>query len=148
MTTAEDLPRNYVLAVVDGQDSAAKALADLTTGGFAESLSLQGDEFQQAVGSNDEKTGNFITKALKSIPEALSEESDYLAQYQEEAQKGGYIVAVKADNPDRAEAAADILKGLGARNARLFGSLQVTDLSGQANPSAAPPPAPVAPPST
>jgi hypothetical protein len=148
MTTAEDLPRNYVLAVVDGQDSAAKALADLTTGGFAETLSLKGDEFQQAVGSNDEKTGNFISRALKSIPEALSEESDYLAQYQEEAQKGRYIVAVKADNRDRAEAAADILRGLGARNARLFGSLQVSDLSGQANPSAASPAAPVAPPST
>jgi hypothetical protein len=148
MTTAEDLPRNYVLAVVDGQASATRAVADLATRGFAETLYLKGDEFQQAVGSNQEKTGNFVSKALKSIPEALSEESDYLAQYQAEAQKGRYIVAVKADNRDRAEAAADILKGLGARNARLFGSFQVTDLSAQANPSAASPAAPVAPPST
>jgi hypothetical protein len=148
MTTAEDLPRNYVLAVVDGQDSATKAIAGLTAGGFADTLYLKGEEFQQAVGSNDEKTGNFVTKALKSIPEALSEESDYLAQYQAEAQKGRYIVAVKADDRARAEAAADILRGLGARNARLFGSLMVTDLSGQANPSALAPPAPVAPPST
>ena len=106
---------------------------------------LTSDEFQQAVGSNDEKKGNFITKALKSIPEALSEESDYLAQYQEAALNGRYIVAVKADNRERAEAAADILQRLGAHNARLFGGLMVTDLSGQNNPSAVEQSAPAGP---
>jgi hypothetical protein len=115
---------------------------------LTEALYLKGDEFQQTVGANDEKSGNVLTKALKSIPEALSEESNYLAQYQEEAQNGRFIVAVKADNRDRAEAAAAILRSLGARNSRLFGSLQVTDLSGPANPSAVSPPDPVASPST
>ena len=96
MTDPQDLPRNHVLAVVDGSDAAASTVIELRSAGFNETLALHGTEFQEAVGSNDDKTGNFLIKALKSIPESLSEESNYLAQYQEQATRGRSIIAVKA----------------------------------------------------
>jgi hypothetical protein len=136
MTEAKELPRNHVLAVVDGSDAAAKTVVELSNAGFNETLSLHGTEFQEAVGSNDDKTGNFIVKALKSIPESLSEESNYLAQYQEQASRGRSIIAVKAANHEEAEAIGEVLRRSGAGNVRFFGALAVSDLSGIANPSA------------
>jgi hypothetical protein len=136
MTNAEDLPRNHVLAVLDGRDAAAKALIALRDAGFTETLELHGTELQEAVGSNDGKTGNFLVRALKSIPEALSEEPAFLAQYQEEAGRGRSIIAVKASDHDKAEAIAAILRSCGARNVRFFGALMVSDLSGLGNPTA------------
>jgi hypothetical protein len=136
MKNAEDLPRNYVLAVVDGRDAAATTVIELRRAGFAETLELHGTELQEAAGSNDNKTGNFLMRALKSIPEHLSEEPEYLAQYQEEAEKGRSVIAVKAGDRDQADVIGEILQRCGALNARFFGALMVTDLSGQRNPSA------------
>jgi len=136
MTDPQDLPRNHVLAVVDGSDAAASTVIELRSAGFNETLALHGTEFQEAVGSNDDKTGNFLIKALKSIPESLSEESNYLAQYQEQATRGRSIIAVKAANHEEAEAIGEVLRRSGAGNVRFFGALAVSDLSGLANPSA------------
>lgn len=146
MTNPNDLPRNYVLAVADGRDSAATSIIELRRGGFHKTLELRGNELQEEVGATEDKTGSFVMRALKSIPEHLSEEPEFLAQYEEEAGKGRSIIAVKAANHDEAEAIADILRRTGARNARFFGALAVSDLSGQGNPSAqavAPGPAPI-----
>ena len=136
MTNAEDLPRNYVLAIVDGNESASTAVTELQRAGFPDTQVFQGEEFQETIDAQDEKKGNFFSKALKSIPEHLSEESDYLAQYQEEAEKGGSIVAVKTLDRDRMQEVQDILERFGARNMRFFGGLMVTDLSAASNPSA------------
>jgi hypothetical protein len=136
MTNREDLPRNHVLAIIDGNEAAAKAALELQHAGFPETFVFHGDELSETVGAQDEKKGNFLTRALQSIPEHLSEESDFLDQYQEEAKKGGTVIAVKTEDRDRARIVGDILERHGARNARFFGGLMVTDLSATTNPSA------------
>jgi hypothetical protein len=133
MTNVDDLPRNYVLAVVDGSDSAAKAVIELERAGFHDTLVFKDEELQD---TQDEKKGNILSKALKLIPEHLSEESDYMEQYQEEAEKGSSIVAVRIASSDRVQVVGDILLRFGARNTRFFGGLMVTDLSAPSNPSA------------
>lgn len=132
MSNVEDLPRNYVMAVVGGSDSAANAVSELQRAGFPETLVFEGDQLAEQLGGQ----GNFLSNALKSIADHLSEESDYLSQYLEEAQSGGSIIAVKTGDRQKAHEVWDILQPLGARNARFFGSLMVTDLSMLSNPSA------------
>src|SRR5262249_18069364 len=72
---------------------------------------------------------------VKVIEHHLSEEPNYLAQYQEEARNGREVIAVKVEGQQQVQAVAEIMERYGARNVRHFGALAVADLTPMSNPS-------------
>jgi hypothetical protein len=132
--TDDDLPDNHVVAVISGEDAAKEAAKELRAAGFGDTSLIEGDEATNAFDAKGERSGP-IAKVIKAVQDHLSEEPNYLAQYQEEARSGHEIVAVKVDDHDQAETAKLILKRHGARNIRYFGKLAVTDLSPETNPT-------------
>jgi hypothetical protein len=76
-----------------------------------------------------------ISSLFKAIQDHLSEEPNYLAQYQEEARSGNEVLALKVDSREHTEAVREILERHGARNIRFFGRLAVSDLTPASNPT-------------
>ena len=125
---------NHVVAVLD-DDSAAKAAAkDLQAAGFTQASLFRGEEVADTLDPKGEKSGP-IAKVIKLVQDHLSEEPNYLAQYQEEARAGKDVVAVPVDDEGQAEEVQDILKRHGAHNVRYFGTLAVHDLTPESNPT-------------
>lgn len=131
----EHIPDNHVVAVISGQQASEAAARDLQSRGFGHALLFHGDEVAEKVDPKGEHSGP-IGRVVKAVQDHLSEEPDYLEQYQEEARAGNEVVAVRVDDRDQAEAVKEILEQHGARNVRFFGKLAVTDLSLTTNPSA------------
>jgi hypothetical protein len=134
MSETKISPRDHVFAVVPSQDAARTTLDALIKAGFTESIVFEGEEAANEVDAKGEKA-NPIEKVLKAIGDHLSEQPNYLSQYQEEARSGKVVVAVRVANGDDAQRAADILHGQGGSNIRYFGALAVADLSPMTNPS-------------
>jgi len=130
----EQLPDDHVVAVIAGEDAAKQAASELHAAGFAETSLIEGDEATKIFDARGERSGA-LAKVVKAVQDHLSEEPNYLAQYQEEARSGNEIVAVKVDDHDQAETAKLILERHGARNIRYFGKLAVSDLSPGTNPT-------------
>jgi len=131
----ESITNNHVIAVIDG-DLAARAAADeLRSKGFVHTDLFQGEEMARQVDLKGEAAGP-LGKLLKAVVDRLSEEPNYLAQYQEEARDGHTVLAVAVDSREQAHEVKPILGRHGARNLRFFTRLAVTDLSPETNPSA------------
>jgi hypothetical protein len=131
----ENLPNNHILAVLGSGENAARAAAKLKQDGFDHTFLFEGESLTETIDAKGEHA-NAFSKALKAVQGTLSEESDYLAQYEEEARRGNQVIAIEAKDRDRTEQARQVLDLYGARNIRLFGTLAVTDLSPATNPSA------------
>jgi hypothetical protein len=136
----KNIPANNVMAVIDGKAAAFEALVELHKEGFTDAAVFEGEESTEQVEAKTEHTGPVET-AVKAAGEHLSEESSYLAQYQEEARLGKQIISVPVANHDAAAQVQEALAKHGARNIRFFGRLAVTDLTPESNPSGPPGPA-------
>jgi hypothetical protein len=77
-----------------------------------------------------------VERILQRLSNHLSEETQFLDQYEEAVRNGQTVVAVKADGDDEVERAREVLQRHGAMNIRYFGRLAVSDLTPDSNPSA------------
>jgi hypothetical protein len=134
MSETKVSPRDHVFAVVSSRDTARTTIDALIQAGFTESIVFEGEEAANEVDAKGENA-NPIEKVLKAIGDHLSEQPNYLSQYQEEARNGKVVLAVRVKDGDDAQRAADILHTQGGQNIRYFGALAVADLSPMTNPS-------------
>jgi len=87
------------------------------------------------VGERLSDESGIVDRALQALFGPLSEQGNYLKQYEEAARNGQTVVAAKAANDEEVERAAAIFEKHGATNVRFFGRLAVTDLTPGSNPS-------------
>jgi hypothetical protein len=135
MSEQAKLPTNHVMAVIDSHNAALEAADELRSHGFPEARLLRGEAITEETDPKAERAANPVSKAIKAVQDHLSEEPNYLAQYQEEARSGRNVVAVLVEGPEEAEGAREILESHGARNVRFFGRLAVSDLTPESNPT-------------
>ena len=132
--TTIKVPDNHVMAVLPSAGAVQSAISDLTRNGFDDNIVLRGEGVTNEVDPKAEQSGPVGTIA-RAVGDHLSEEQNFLAQYQEEARSGNPVLAVHVPNKDRIQEATDILERYSARNIRFFGKMAVTDLSPLSNPS-------------
>jgi hypothetical protein len=130
----EHIPDNHVVAVINGDASAGPIGQSLEREGFDHNVLFRGNEIAENIDPKGEHAGP-LTKVLKGIQEHLSEQPNYLAQYQEEARKGNVVIAVQVENREQADTVRGILERSGAQNIRFFGKFAVHDLTPDTNPS-------------
>jgi hypothetical protein len=130
----QSIPANHVLAVLTGAGATESIREDLQRAGYEQTVLFAGEEISGQVDPKGEHSG-LIAKALRSVQDHLSEQPNYLAQYEEEARSGNLVIAVPVEDRDQAEDVRIILEQHGARNLRHFGTLAVTDLTPDSNPS-------------
>jgi hypothetical protein len=126
---------DHVVAVVTGSQASEQLARELERHGFEHTHLFRGDDVAEKIDPKGERSGP-VQKVVKLVQDHLSEETDYLKQYEEEALAGNEVIAVHVDNGEQAEAVKSILERYGARNVRYFGKLAVTDLSLTSNPTA------------
>jgi hypothetical protein len=134
MSDTKISPRDHIFAVVPSRDAARTAISTLIEHGYPESVIFEGDDVTQEVDPKGENA-NPVEKVLKMIGDHLSEQPNYLSQYQEEARSGSTVLAVLVEDNNRVDAAKEILEQHGARNIRYFGGMAVSDLTPLSNPS-------------
>jgi len=93
-----------------------------------------GEEIAEQIDPKGEHSG-LVEKAFQAIGDHLSEEPGYMAQYQEEARNGNWVIAVPIGERDESAAVQELLEKHGASNIRFFGRLAVIDLTPESNPS-------------
>jgi hypothetical protein len=130
----KSIPANHVMAVITDQAAAHAALDALRQQGFADAILFEGEEIAEQIDPNGEHAG-LVEKAVKAIGDHLSEESGYMAQYQEEARNGNRVISVPIAGRDESAPVQELLEKHGASNIRFFGRLAVTDLTPDSNPS-------------
>ena len=126
----EAIPANNVVALVSSA-SAAAVSADFTEHGLEAPLMVSNN----MVGARLSDETGIVDRALQALFGPLSEQGNYLKQYEEAARNGQTAVAAKAANDEEVERAAAIFEKHGATNVRFFGRLAVTDLTPGSNPS-------------
>ena len=130
----DDVPYEHVLAVINGRAAADDVEQTLHRNGFGETVQLLDDDVAEHTDPKGENAG-LLGKALKAVQDHLSEQPNYLAQYQEEARNGNTVIAVRVAERDQVDQVRQILESKGAHNLRYFGRLAVTDLTPDTNPS-------------
>ena len=131
---ATKVPDNHVLAVLPSSGATESAMSELRRNGFSESEVLRGEAGAREVDAKGDASGP-IGKVVKLFADHLSEEQNFLAQYEEEARSGNPVLAVRVKNEQEADAAKEILEHYSARNIRFFGKLAVHDLTPATNAS-------------
>jgi hypothetical protein len=134
MPSHDQLPNNHVVGVLSGEDAAQALRSDLEQAGFQGTHLFHGEDIARTVDAKGEHSGP-LGAVVKAIQDHLSEEQNYLAQYQEEARAGHEVIAVKVAGREQAEDVRAVLERHGARNIRFFGRLAVADLSPDSNPT-------------
>jgi hypothetical protein len=132
--TNDNLTVNHVVAVINGAESSQQAVEQLRAAGYKEPLVLTGEEGAKHIDAHGQEGGIF-SRLMRTVEDHLSDSTNYLAQYEEEARAGHHIVTVEVASRDLAERAREVLDHNGAQNIRFFGRLAVTDLSPETNPS-------------
>ena len=127
-------PRDHVFAVVPSPAAARASLNALVQHGFTETVLFEGEEAARELDAKGEHAGA-LEKVMKMIADHLSEQPNYLSQYQEEARNGNVVLAVRVSDSNEAMRVAELLEAQGARNIRYFGDLAVADLTPRSNPS-------------
>lgn len=131
---SEDISNNHVVAVIDRPESARKAVEELEAAGYTEPIVFSGEKDAEKIDARGEY-GGILDRIRGTVDDTLSEATNFLKQYEEEARSGKQVVAVPVENRDKAEPAREILFRNRAHNIRFFGKLAVTDLSVTTNPS-------------
>ena len=126
---------NHVVAVINGSAAAEAASRDLHQKGFTQTTLFRANEVAEKVDPKGENSG-LLGKFIKAVQDHLTEETNYLTQYQEEARNGNDVVAVLVEDREQADQVKTILESHGARNLRFFGKLAVTDMTPETNPTA------------
>ena len=128
----ENIPNHQVIAVINGSASADEAARDLEQRGFHSEV-MSGEEAVAHLQKGD--SSGLLNKIVKAAQDHLSEETNYRAQYEEEARNGNDIISVRVKDQEQAEEVKNLLETHGARNMRYFGALSVADLTPESNPS-------------
>src|SRR5690348_145976 len=124
MTTDAKIANNHVIAVVDGEESAVRAADELASLGYENSRLFQGEAMANTTDAKGEKS-NVFQRLAKAFQDHVSEEANYIAQYEEESRAGHPILAVEVKNKEGADLVSEVLQRYGARNVRFFGTLAV-----------------------
>jgi hypothetical protein len=141
--TSAIVPSNHVIGLVSGSAAAAEVAAELRQRGFDHPIIASGDKLTDRL----EAESGLMSRALQKLFGHLSEETNYLRQYEEAVRRGQTVVAVKAEDEETVDAAREVLEKHGAADIRFFGQLAVKDLTPESNPSHGSDQAPVRPPS-
>jgi hypothetical protein len=123
---------NDVLAVMRSESDVREAVLELERQGFGRDgirVIHPGDAPHQIDAQG--KDSGVLTRVVKHVQSALSDENELLEEYEEAAGEGAEIIAVHAAKKDEVERARDILLAHNGENIRHFGSLAVTDLESQ-----------------
>jgi hypothetical protein len=110
------VPTNHVVALVGGASTASSIASEMRDRGL------------------DAESG-LVARGLQKLFGPMSEQSNYLRQYEEAVRRGQTVIAVKAEGRYAVNLARQVLDRHGASDIRLFGQLAVTDLSPDSNPS-------------
>ena len=124
-----------MFALLSSVSTAGDTVSDLAKHGFGHAQIFEGEALHNEIDAKGSDSGG-VGKIVKAVQDHLSEEPNFLAQYEEEARRGNAVIAVHAGDRDRAEEVAEVLQRHGARNLRFFGTLAVSDLTPASNPSA------------
>jgi hypothetical protein len=130
----QNLANNHLVGVIDGPESARQAVQDLQRAGFGEPVVYSGEEGARQIDANGEH-GSLFGRILSLVEDHLSEATNFMKQYEQEARDGKQVIALEVPSAEEAEGARVVLDRNGARNIRFFGKLAVTDLSPESNPS-------------
>ena len=131
--TRATIPSNHVVALVRGAASAVSVASELVYRGLEAPLIVSGEKLSDRL----EAESGLVARALQTLFGHLSEQTDYLHQYEEAVRRGQTVVAVKAEGQHAVDVARRVLDRHGAVDVRFFGQLAVTDLTPDSNPSAA-----------
>jgi hypothetical protein len=131
--THETIPSNHVVALVSDPEAGSAVAMDLEDLDMEKPIIVTGGP----VGERLEASSGFVMRVLQRLSNHLSEETDYLDQYEEAVHDGQTVVAVRAENDDEVRLATAVLRKHGAQNIRRFGRPAVTGLTPDSNPSAA-----------
>ena len=134
MSETKVSPRDHIFAVVPSRDAARTAIEALLREGYGETVIFEGEDLTHDVDPKGEHDGP-IAKLRKMIGDHLSEEPNYLSQYQEEARNGSTVLAVHVEKNEHVENAKNIIVAHGGRNIRYFAAMAVHDLTPLSNPS-------------
>ncbi len=129
----EAIPANNVVALVKDSATGSAVSAAFIADGLETPLVVS----NEMVGQRLSAKSGIVDRTLQTLFGSLSEQGDYLTQYEEAARNGQTVVAVKVNSDDEMRRAAVILEKHGAMDVRFFGRLAVTDLTPESNPSAA-----------
>ncbi|HEY7269177.1 MAG TPA: hypothetical protein VH951_05070 [Dehalococcoidia bacterium] len=123
---------NDVLAVVRSVNDAREAATDLERNGFeADGIRvIHSYEAAEQIDAQGKNAGG-IARIFKHVQSALSDQNELLEEYEEAANEGAEIVAVRVTRDTDIERARDILLAHNGENIRHFGSLAVKDLQDQ-----------------
>jgi hypothetical protein len=130
--TRETIPGNHVVALVKNAATGSAVADELSAAGFERAIVVD----DSRVGERLEAESGTVERILQRLSNHLSEETQFLDQYEEAVRNGQTVVAVKADGDDEVERAREVLQRHGAMNIRYFGRLAVSDLTPDSNPSA------------
>jgi hypothetical protein len=122
------IPANHVVGVVSGQDQANDAIKALNEAGFDDNMVMS---HVDAPGENT----NPLSALVERLAGHLSEDVQFIEQYQEQTDQGRLIIAAKVEEPEDADRVREIMELNGAVNIRLFGRFAVSDLTPSTNPS-------------
>lgn len=123
------IPANHVVGVVAGHDQATDAIKALNGAGFDDNMVMS---HVDAPGENT----NPFSALIERLAGHLSEEVQFIEQYQELTEQGKLVIAAKVDEREDAERVREIMELKGAVNIRFFGRFAVADLTPATNPSA------------
>jgi len=132
--STETLTNNHVVAVIDSDEPSKTAAEELRAAGYQEPVVFTGEEGARQIDARGEYS-NVFARILSLVEDHLSEATNFMKQYEEEARSGKNVIAVEVPNREEAEPARVVLARNGAHNIRFFGKLAVTDLSPETNPS-------------
>jgi hypothetical protein len=120
--------------VLSDEAESQAAVTELTGLGYDETVLFQGEEFAENVDPNGEHSG-VLGKIGAALAHHLSEQPNYLAQYQEEARAGKRVLATHVKDHEQALAVKEVMERYHATNVRFFGRFAVADLTPESNPS-------------
>jgi uncharacterized membrane protein len=123
-------PTDFVVALADDATRAEGAAAALEGAGFPRGeIDYRDSEqvLEQVEAFRSEESR--VQRAVGQIQERFSSEGQVARRYREAAQRGDAVVAVRAETPDRVEAAGRVLQAQGAREIYHFGRWTVADLN-------------------
>ena len=129
-----NIPANHIMAVFNSQNGALAVLRELREQGFEEAILFGAEETPVLANTQDGEAGA-MEAVVKAAGDQLSEESNYLGQYQKEMRSGNPVIAVPVTGQEESVPVQELLEKHGAHNVRFFGRLAVTDLTPDSNPS-------------
>jgi hypothetical protein len=125
-------PIGNVLAVFNSEPDADRAIAELSGAGY-QVAKLSGEDFSREIDPSGRHSGP-LGWLWSQVEDHLSEQTDYLREYETLAWAGNKIVAVRVEHRDKLDEVTRMLAGHGGENIRHFGLLAVTDLAGATDP--------------